>query len=74
MNREVIIQGVFSIQVCVPKTDTDEQVMDFANRVNPTGINSGWTIRREGDPVSQGDPERQQCSQYEENCHIVLDC
>jgi hypothetical protein len=58
----------------VPKTWTDEQATDFANQTYPTGIQSQWVIRKEGNPDLQDDPERQQCEMYPEHYHIMLDC
>ena len=63
-----------SVQVCVPKDYTDEQVTSFANRAAASGTEQGWQIRREGDPLLRGDPERVPCHKYGGCVHIVLDC
>lgn len=47
MAAEVIRAGLLEIQVCVPKTFTDEQVEEFTNEDNPTGLESRWRIQRE---------------------------
>lgn len=66
--------GLASMQVCVPYDWTDEQIVSFANRENPTGIASQWTIRREGDEWLNGDPERNPCEERELHVHVMLDC
>lgn len=70
---ELIRSSILSMQVCVPKTFTDEQVVEFAESVNPCGTEMGWSIRREGDPLLVDAPERVQCTKYPLKCHIVLD-
>lgn len=64
---QVTHYGIFDMQVCVPKTYADSQVLEFAERENICGTTSGWHIRR------TGDTERVQCVKFEENCHIMLD-
>lgn len=73
MAAEVIRAGLLEIQVCVPKTFTDEQVEEFTNEDNPTGLESRWRIQREveDNPTYQ---IRCQCSQKEDHCHLVLIC
>lgn len=66
--------GLLSMQVCVPREWTDDQVTRFANKENPTGIDCGWVIRKEGDPLLDGSPERVQCAECASNVHIMLDC
>lgn len=74
---EVTKAHIFDMQVCVPDTWTDEQVIEFANRRNPSGLANGWGIRRTGDPALAGDPERTPCAGSEGRpgfVHIMLDC
>lgn len=73
MNAEVTIIGFQDMQVCVPKTWTDEEVLEFAEKENSCGTKSGWAIRKEGDKLLEHDAERMQCHSYEDNCHIMLD-
>lgn len=73
MEKEVTLRGVFSMQVCVPQELPDEEVVKFANLENPSGTEFGWSIRREGDPLLGGDPERQVCDRKKGFVHIVLD-
>lgn len=74
MEAQVTRRGLLGMQVCVPKTWTDEQVEEFANSENPTGIESKWQIRRQGDSALNGCDERVQCEQREPCCHLMLDC
>ncbi len=62
------------MQVCVPTSWTDEQVVQFADEHNPSGLDNGWSIRREGDAALDGDPERTPCEGREGYVHIMLDC
>jgi hypothetical protein len=71
---EVTRRGVLDCQVCVPKDWTDEQAVDFANQENPSGLMAGWFIRKKGDKLLKGDPERSQCEEYKDRIHIMLDC
>jgi hypothetical protein len=61
------------MQVCVPKDWTDEQVKEFADRMNPCGTTGGWFIRKEGSEYLKGDPERRTCNDKVGFVHIVLD-
>ena len=71
---EVTRHGIFDCQVCVPKDWTDEQVIDFADLENPSGLTYGWSIKKEGNKTLGGDPERRQCKEYKNNVHIMLEC
>ena len=61
------------MQVCVPEDFTDEQVLAFAERMNPCGTEAGWQIRRQGNALLRGMPERMDCSARYGYVHIVLD-
>ena len=74
MGAEVTKTGLLDMQVCVPKDWADELVIEFAEKKNPCGTTNGWFIRRQGSKNLNGSDERVQCSDYEENCHIMLDC
>lgn len=71
---EVTRHSLLGMQVCVPLDYTDAQVEDFANMNNPTGIESRWTIRRQGDPALSGCDERVQCEQRTGFVHVMLNC
>lgn len=66
-------QGVFDMQVCVPKDWTDEEVLAFANKEYPCGTKNGWVIRKEGDRLLEGDKERVTCEDRPKFVHIMLD-
>ena len=72
---QVLRSGVLDIQVCVPADWTDQQVETYANLQILCGTSGGWKIRREGDELLAGCPERVPCSQPEREgfVHIVLD-
>ena len=73
MTAEITRRGAFDMQVCVPATWTDEEVRAFAERENPCGTENGWQIRREGDRVLCGMPERNACESRPGHVHIMLD-
>ncbi len=62
-----------SMQVCVPATTTDAEVLAFAEKNNPCGTEGGWQIRREGDESLGGAPERVSCASVTNHVHIMLD-
>ena len=64
---EIVRATLFSVQVCVPSTWTDDQITDFAEMENPCGTEHGWKIRK------SGEDERVQCSQRPEFTHVLLD-
>jgi hypothetical protein len=73
MTAEVTQRGALDMQVCVPDDWTDEQARDFASRQNPCGTHNGWQIRRDGDPMLAGAPERVKCEGRDGHVHIMLD-
>lgn len=74
LNAEVTCFGIIDCQVCVPDHWTDEQILWFTEMANPCGTSAGWQIRREGDKLLCGDPERQPCSDRPGFVHVMLDC
>lgn len=74
MTSQVTRRGFLDMQVCVPKSFSDDEVTAFANAENPTGIDSKWAIRRKSDPALSGCAERVQCESLADHCHIMLDC
>lgn len=74
MKPEITRCGLASMQVCVPSDYTDEQVRQFADTENPTGLERGWEIRREGDPALSGCAERVPCEGRTGCVHVMLDC
>lgn len=74
MNATVTKQGVLSMQVCVPKGWTPDQIEAFANKENPSGTALGWKMRQDGDEALNGAKARVQCAAEPENEHAMLDC
>lgn len=66
--------GLLTLQLCVPKDWTDEQIVGFANSDQPTGISSQWSIRKEGHPALDGTPERVDCTDRVGFIHVTLEC
>lgn len=62
---EVAKRGFLDMQVCVPGSWDDIQVIRFAEEKNPCGTTNGWFIRKE-------DPERTKCHDKKGFVHIVL--
>lgn len=74
MTAEVTGRGLLDMQVCVPEGWTDYQVIQFAESQNPAGTTSGWQIRREGNELLAGCPERAACEKRTGHVHIVVEC
>ena len=60
------------MQVCVPETHTEEQIIAFAEKSDPCGTSHGWGIAKEGHPSLKGDPARVKCSEKSGHIHCVL--
>jgi len=73
MEAQVLRCGSLDMQVCVPKDWTDEMVVEYAERANPSGVKNGWSIRRKGSKLLGNDLERTPCVKYSEFVHITLD-
>ncbi|GMV18630.1 MAG: hypothetical protein AMXMBFR56_68540 [Polyangiaceae bacterium] len=71
---EVLGTALLSIQVCVPADWSDAQVITFAESQNPSGVSTGWQVRKTGEALLRGDPERNPCSERSGCVHITLDC
>lgn len=75
MSKATVIKfGALDMQVCVPADWTDEQVEEFANRENPSGLEIGWKIRPADSPYQAGAPVRVTCAKNADNVHIMLEC
>ena len=73
MNAVISRMGVLDMQVCVPADWDDERVKAFADKENPAGTECGWVIRKQGDKLLEGSPERVPCSERAGCVHIMLD-
>jgi hypothetical protein len=69
----VIRRGGLDVQVCVPHDWCDRQIIDFAELNYPCGTELGWSIRRQGDTLLSGAPERQACQARPGFIHVMLD-
>lgn len=70
---QITKHGILDMQVCVPSDWTDDIILRWAHENNPCGTENGWVIRRTGDKLLAGDPERQPCAEREGFVHIMLD-
>lgn len=70
---EILSNRGLSLQVCVPKGWTDEQVIDYAEKEVPCGTSTGWGIRRQGDKALAGADKRVICTDDPNKVHIALD-
>jgi hypothetical protein len=61
------------MQVCVPDCYTDDAILAFAEKENPCGTTAGWAIRRAGDKLLNGAPERNPCQERMGFVHVMLD-
>lgn len=71
MEPSIIRAGLLTIQCCIPKEFTDQQTVDFVEKINPCGTTGGWHIRKEGNIF--GSPERVECAKDNNNVHVLLD-
>ncbi len=74
MEAEVTMESALSMQVCVPDRWSDTRIVAFANKENPSGLEAGWAIRKQGDKLLDGKDERMACSRHLNKVHIMLDC
>lgn len=76
---EVTFMTPLGMQVCVPDNWTDKQVVEFAGLSEICGTSGGWGIRKEGNALLAGDPERAPCKSHkggpgrEGFVHIMID-
>lgn len=73
MGATVTQQNALDMQVCVPEDWTDEQIKQFADQENPSGLEAGWQIRKAGDEALAGLPERIRCRDRQGYVHVMLD-
>lgn len=66
--------GVFSMQVCAVNAATDEEILEVANRENPSGTSNGWCSVVRSDPeFPKRDPVP--CATCPETrTHFLVDC
>lgn len=74
MSAEVTKTSLFNMQVCIPENWEDDEAMNFANKENPSGLDKGWYIQKQGHEALNGDNERVPCSDRSGFVHIMLEC
>jgi len=71
---EVIKIGLIGMQVCVPKSWSNEEIIEFAEMKNLCGVCNGWQICKERKGLYKNFPEETQCEEKEGFVHIMLKC
>lgn len=70
---QVTKAGVLDMQVCVPATFSDDEIVRFAEKEFPCGTTLGWQIRKEGSERLMGHPERVGCAERDGFVHVMLE-
>ena len=70
---KVMMYSLLSMQVCVPTSFTDAQVVEFANLNNPSETQNGWQIRRQANTKPTVSAERAPCLRAG-YVHVILEC
>ena len=70
---EVTMSGPLDMQVCVPESWTDGEILFFAEREHPCGTENGWSIRKKGSRFLAGVGERVPCEERDRFVHVMLD-
>lgn len=66
-------EGPIACSVCAPTMIPVEQVADAVNQINPTGIESRWTIS-DDDHFADGTPHPGPCNLSADRSHYLLHC
>lgn len=72
MSLMIYAQGPLSMSVCTDYASR-KAIVAQANKVNPTGIESGWTIAKDK-TFATGEPNPCDCEQQSDNKHYLLHC
>lgn len=65
--------GIFGMIVCADKDCTDEEILAFCNRENPSGTSGGWSrVCRNGDEEGRG--AALVCADNPDHLHIIVTC
>ena len=77
MNKIVVTKhmiGICHMQVCAEKDSTDKEVLEVANRENPSGTSGGWAeVYREGSSCDDN-CKPVVCADDPERIHLMLVC
>lgn len=65
--------GICFMQVCAVSDATDLEILEVANKENPSGTSAGWAL------VAREDYEEEklrpvQCEEYPDRKHFILIC
>lgn len=75
MNRVYVLSpvvGICHMIVCAEKDVTDAEVLEVANRENPSGTSNGWSVvLRSGEPKDGGPIA---CADDPERLHLMVEC
>lgn len=72
MEPKVTYAGMLAMQVCVPESWRDEDVLLFANVKNPCGTMNGWAIQQAVDRGLANAPDRVPCAHRQGFVHVTL--
>lgn len=62
--------GICHMQVCAIKSLSDKEIVDYANRFNPSGTSNGWScVVRDDDRLKPV-----QCEDHPDRQHLILVC
>jgi len=64
--------GLLSMQVCVPKGWSNEEISRFARMAVPCGTSNGWQMRKQ-EEYATPDQERVPCSERTNFVHVLFD-
>jgi hypothetical protein len=60
--------GLTGMQVCVASDATDEEILEFCNKFNPSGTTNGWG------KVERENPAPVHCMDNPERLHLIVFC
>jgi hypothetical protein len=76
MNKIEILNpfvGIFGMVVCAEEGVTDEEILSFCNKENPSGTSNGWSeIIRGSIEHPKRNPVR--CADNPERWHLIVTC
>jgi len=65
--------GICYMQVCAEEDATDEEILEVANRDNPSGTTNGWSkVARENHENENARPVK--CEDHPDRKHFILIC
>lgn len=70
---ELIGSRLVSVQVCVPDNWSNDQVIDFVQRMPVSWEKEAWEVRKDGDVLLCGHPAKTPCKKKPGYIHMFLD-